>query len=53
MRIHRSFVVNLTKVKNIESDNGNYSVKLTDGTLVEISRRKKKDFFDKISYQTI
>lgn len=47
MRIHRSFIVNLTKVKNIVNDNGNYSVKLADGSLVEISRRKRKIFLIK------
>lgn len=52
MRVHRSFVINLTKIKNIESDNGNYLAKMTDNTKVEISRRKKKDFFEKIAYHS-
>ena len=52
MRVHRSFVINLTKVKNIEYDNGNYSVKMSDKSIVEISRRKKKDFFEKIAYHS-
>lgn len=52
MRIHRSFVINLTKIKNIDNDNGNYFARMTDGSKVEISRRKKKDFFEKIAYNS-
>ncbi len=50
MRIHRSFVINLTKIKNIENDGGNYLAKMIDNSKVEISRRKKKEFFEKIAY---
>jgi two-component system, LytTR family, response regulator len=50
MRIHRSFVVNLTKIVTIDNEGGNYFVNMSDGTKVEISRRKKKDFFEKIAY---
>lgn len=49
-RVHRSFVINLTKIKNIENEGGNYFAKMTDHSKVEISRRKKKDFFEKIAY---
>lgn len=49
MRIHRSYVVNLTKILNIEHNSSNYYTKLSDGSRVEISRRKKKDFFDKVT----
>ncbi len=52
MRVHRSFVINLTKIKNIDNDNGNYFARMTDGSKVEISRRKKKDFFEKIAYNS-
>jgi two-component system LytT family response regulator len=51
MRIHRSFIVNLTKIKTIKCVEGNYSAIMEDNSKVEISRRKKKDFFEKISYQ--
>jgi len=50
MRIHRSFIVNLTKIKNIENEIGNYHAVLQDDSKVEIARRKKKDFFEKIAY---
>lgn len=50
LRVHRSFVINLTKIKNIENDGGNYMVKMSDNSCVEISRRKKKEFFEKIAY---
>lgn len=52
MRVHRSFVINLTKIKNIEHDAGNYLAKMSDNTKVEISRRKKKEFFEKIAYHS-
>lgn len=51
-RVHRSFVINLTKIKNIENDAGNYFAKMIDGSLVEISRRKKKEFFERIAYNS-
>jgi two-component system LytT family response regulator len=50
LRVHRSFVINLTKIKNIESESGNYLAKMSDNSKVEISRRKKKEFFEKIAY---
>lgn len=49
MRIHRSYVVNLTKILNIENNSNSYYTQLSDGSKVEISRRKKKDFFEKIT----
>lgn len=52
MRIHRSFVVNLTKIITIDHEHGNYFVKMSDGSKVEISRRKKKEFFEKIAYNS-
>ncbi|MBK6274395.1 MAG: response regulator transcription factor [Saprospirales bacterium] len=51
-RVHRSSLINLTKIKNIENDAGNYFAKMIDGSLVEISRRKKKDFFERIAYNS-
>lgn len=52
LRVHRSFVINLTKIKNIENDANNYFAKMTDNSKVEISRRKKKEFFEKITYHS-
>lgn len=51
-RIHRSFLINLTKIKNIENHAGNYYAKMADGSLVEVSRRKKKEFFERIAYNS-
>ena len=51
-RVHRSSLINLTKIKNIENDAGNYFAKMIDGSLVEISRRKKKEFFERIAYNS-
>lgn len=50
LRVHRSFVINLTKIRNIENESGNYLAKMSDNSKVEISRRKKKEFFEKIAY---
>jgi len=50
MRIHRSFIINLTKIMNIQNNEGNYSATMYDNSYVEVSRRKKKEFFEKISY---
>lgn len=49
-RVHRSFMINLTKIKNIQHEGGNYYARMLDGTHVEIARRKKKEFFEKIAY---
>lgn len=49
-RVHRSFLINLTRIKTIQQDNGNYAAVMTDGSKVEIARRKKKEFFEKIAY---
>ncbi len=51
-RVHRSFIINLTKIKNIQHDAGNYFAKMLDGSKVEIARRKKKEFFEKIAYHS-
>ena len=50
MRIHRSYIVNLTKILSIKNLDGNYIALMSDNSQVEISRRKKKDFFEKIAY---
>lgn len=50
IRIHRSYIINLTKLDGIEHrDNGQYYAILSDGSSVEISRRKKKEFFELIN----
>lgn len=51
MRVHRSFIINLTKIQKIKCTDSNYVAVLENNSTVEISRRKKKDFFEKISYQ--
>ncbi|MFN8281897.1 MAG: LytTR family DNA-binding domain-containing protein [Chitinophagales bacterium] len=52
MRVHRSFIINLTKIKSIRNDAGNYFATMADGSSVEISRRKKKEFFERIAYNS-
>jgi two-component system LytT family response regulator len=46
-RIHKSHLVNLKYIKEYSNYSGNY-VTMTDGSKVEISRRKAPDFIQKI-----
>jgi two-component system LytT family response regulator len=50
LRIHRSVMINLNKLKSIEYRNGNYFARMSDQSEPEIARRKKKEFFEKIAY---
>lgn len=52
MRVHRSYIINLTKIMSIKNNEGNCAALMIDKSAVEISRRKKKDFFEKISYHS-
>ena len=44
LRIHQSHLINLAHMKEI--DHGDNFVLMTDGSKVEISKRKKKEFMD-------
>jgi two-component system LytT family response regulator len=44
-RIHHSFVINLNYVKKYYKGRGGY-VEMEDGNTIEISTRKKTDFFE-------
>ena len=44
MRVHQSHLINLAHMKEI--DHGDNHVLMTDGSRVEISKRKKKEFLD-------
>jgi len=46
-RIHRSHLINLKYIKDYSNLSGNY-VTMTDGSKIEISRRKAPDFIQKI-----
>ncbi|MBS1759363.1 MAG: response regulator [Bacteroidetes bacterium] len=47
-RVHNSYIVNLNYIKRyIRGDGG--QIELTDGTLIEVSRRYKDDFIAKMS----
>ena len=46
-RVHQSHLINLTYVESVQSNDGDYAV-LKQGHKVEISRRKKADFLQKI-----
>jgi len=44
-RIHHSTIVNVNYVKKYYKGRGGY-IQMQDGTAIEISARKKNDFFD-------
>jgi len=45
-RIHHSFIINLNCVKKYYKGRGGY-IQMEDGNTIEISARKKNDFFDR------
>lgn len=47
LRIHQSHLINLAHMKEI--DNGDNFVLMSDGSKVEISKRKKKEFLDSLN----
>ncbi len=50
-RIHQSHLINLTFLKNYIRGRGG-QVELTDGTMVEVSARKKSEFLRRLSIET-
>ncbi len=48
LRVHKSHVVNMHKVKRFTRTDG-YFVEMEDGSLVEISRRKKDEFLQRMA----
>lgn len=46
IRIHRSYTVNINRIKQIASEDGAFDVVLTDGTTLPVSRRRKEDLLD-------
>jgi two-component system LytT family response regulator len=46
LRVHQSHLINLIHLKEI--DHGDNFVLMTDGSKVEISKRKKKEFMDSL-----
>ena len=48
-RIHHSHIINLHFIKKYVKGNGGY-IELQDGTLLDVSRRKKDDFLKMIGY---
>lgn len=45
IRIHKSFIVNLSKITSIRSrQNGDYDITLSDNTVLRVSRNYAKDF---------
>jgi two-component system, LytTR family, response regulator len=47
MRIHRSHIINLQKIKEVISKNGLFA-EMTDGSLIEVAKRNRADFLKKI-----
>lgn len=50
-RIHHSFLINLDHIKNYVKGDGGYVV-MTDDTTIDVSRRKKDSFLDRIGYRS-
>lgn len=48
MRVHRSHVINLKRIKSVVSNNGLTFARMEDGSSIEVSRRSKADFHGKI-----
>lgn len=48
-RIHRSHLIHLNHIKKYIKGEGGYVI-MSDGSQVEVSRRKKQEFLDKISF---
>ena len=47
-RTHKSYIVNIEKVRRYIRNDGNF-VQMEDGTIIEMSRRKKDEFLDRMS----
>ncbi len=50
-RIHHSFLINLVRIKRYFKGDGGYVV-LDDDTALDVSRRKKEAFLERIGYRT-
>jgi two-component system LytT family response regulator len=50
-RIHHSSLINLNYIKNYVRGDGGYVV-MTDNTSLDVSRRKKEEFLEKIGYKS-
>ena len=48
IRIHRSYLVNIQHVEKYIKGDGGYTI-MSDGTKIEVSRRKKVDFIQALS----
>jgi two-component system, LytTR family, response regulator len=48
MRVHRSHLINLEKIKYVSSNEGLLFAYMEDGTPIEIARRTKSEFMNKI-----
>jgi len=52
-RVHRSSIINLNKIKSIESENGKYnSITLTNGHNVKLSKTYRTDLFKHLGVET-
>ena len=49
-RVHRSHLINLEHVKKYIKGEGGYVI-MSDGSQVEVSRRNKNEFLEKLSHQ--
>lgn len=47
-RVHRKHIINLSKIKKYYKGEGGYVI-LSDGTSIDVSRRKKEDFLNRLN----
>lgn len=47
-RCHKSYIVNLTKIKKLLNDNGGYFIEFKDGTKADVSKKNRDDLLYKM-----
>lgn len=47
-RCHKSYIVNLTKIKKLLNDNGGYFIEFKDGTNAEVTKKNRDELLDRM-----
>ncbi len=47
-RCHKSYIVNLSKIKKLLNDNGGYFIEFKDGTTAEVTKKNKEELLSKM-----
>jgi two-component system LytT family response regulator len=51
-RCHKSYIVNLFKIKKLLNDNGSYFIEFKDGTKADVSKKNKENLLAKMKKQS-